>query len=328
MKLFPLLLICLVGIVSSKAQTVGIGTLVPNAKLHVNSASDLNPFRVQVNGSSKLFVNFDGGVSIGTSVGGPANGLYVFGNIGIGINNPNTKLHVVGGSDASPTGGGYIVTGNVTAANIAIDDNEIMARDFGSTTTLFLNNAGGDLIFNGTNGAGRMGIGVTSPQTSIHVRQKDANRAITMQHHNTADSWTVGVGGTTLSYRFEFNEVVKAQIEMSDGVYVVWSDRRLKEDIAATAPMLNKVMQLKPCNYFLKNNRGHLKNKSLGFIAQEVEMLFPELVYASDEGYKGLNYSGFGVVAIKAIQEQQEKIQSLEERIAKLETLIAEKLNK
>src|SRR5438105_96439 len=81
----------------------------------------------------------------------PANGLFASGSVGIGTTAPAVKLHVIGGSDASPGGGGFIVTGSTTAANISIDDNEIMARSNGATSSLFLNQNGGNLIFNGTN---------------------------------------------------------------------------------------------------------------------------------------------------------------------------------
>ena len=55
---------------------------------------------------------------------------------------------------------------------------------------------------------------------------------------------------------------------------------------------------------------------SLGFLAQDVQGLFPELVGQSPardggESYLSLNYAGFGILAVKAIQEQQQQIESL-----------------
>ena len=52
-------------------------------------------------------------------------------------------LRVLGGSDAAPGSGGRLVIGGTGGNNIAIDDNEIMARSNGATATLFLNNDGG-----------------------------------------------------------------------------------------------------------------------------------------------------------------------------------------
>lgn len=52
-------------------------------------------------------------------------------------------------NDVAPTGGGVIIVGPEAGANIAIDGNEIMARNNGATSTLFLNNDGGDVRFGG-----------------------------------------------------------------------------------------------------------------------------------------------------------------------------------
>lgn len=100
--------------------------------------------------------------------------------------------------------------------------------------------------------------------------------------------------------------------------------------------VLDKVVALQPSRYeFIDQNPTH--RKSLGFIAQEVQPLFPELVYEANDKERGLecltlDYAGFGIVAIKAIQEQQKiietqeaRIKSLEERLARLEELLSKK---
>ncbi len=58
-----------------------------------------------------------------------------------------------GTDDASPSGGGVIVAGAEGGANIAIDQNEIMARNAGQVSTLYINNEGGDVRI-GQNGGG------------------------------------------------------------------------------------------------------------------------------------------------------------------------------
>jgi hypothetical protein len=67
------------------------------------------------------------------------------GGVGIGHNNPDAPLHVVGGSDASLTGGGILVLGAVSAGNVAFDGNEIQARNNGAASSLFLNAGGGNV---------------------------------------------------------------------------------------------------------------------------------------------------------------------------------------
>lgn len=70
----------------------------------------------------------------------------------------------------------------------------------------------------------------------------------------------------------------------------------------------------------------------IGFIAQEVEQIFPELVFTNEvDGYKGVNYAEMSAVLVEAIKEQQtviekqqEEINSLKAKTNEIETLKAE----
>ena len=59
----------------------------------------------------------------------------------------------------------------------------------------------------------------------------------------------------------------------------------------------------------------------LGFIAQEIESLQPELVYTDSEGYKGVSYAHVNVLLTAAIQEMQVKH---EQEIAALKSEVRE----
>jgi hypothetical protein len=82
------------------------------------------------------------------------------------------------------------------------------------------------------------------------------------------------------------------------------------------------VMAMQPVEYEMKyHNPGRIK--SIGFIAQDVRPLFPELtgyVQNKELGYEGMkdlysiNYDALGPLAIKAIQEQQETIKALRQK--------------
>ncbi|HUM45763.1 MAG TPA: hypothetical protein PLD84_02470, partial [Chitinophagales bacterium] len=71
--------------------------------------------------------------------------VYCSGDVGIGTISPAAQLHVDLGEDAEPTGGGFIISGSMSSSNIAIDNNEIMARNNGAVSKLYLNNDGGDV---------------------------------------------------------------------------------------------------------------------------------------------------------------------------------------
>jgi Chaperone of endosialidase/YadA head domain repeat (2 copies) len=71
------------------------------------------------------------------------------GNVGIGTNKPRTKLHIQKGTDATLSGGGYLVLGDESKTSMALDFNEILVRDGGKTSTLYLQNDGGDVFVGG-----------------------------------------------------------------------------------------------------------------------------------------------------------------------------------
>ena len=82
-------------------------------------------------------------------------------------------------------------------------------------------------------------------------------------------------------------------------------------------PVMNKVMQLEPSTYHYIDNPADAQ-RSTGFVAQDVEPLFPNLVRTTDDGYKGIVYDGFAVISIKAIQELNRKIEALEAEVKAL----------
>ena len=87
-----------------------------------------------------------------------------------------------GGGDASLSGGGHFISGTTNGLNIVMDDNEIMARNNGASSTLFLNKDGGCVGIGGSNSsyslycngsAAKPGVGVWT--TSSDFRLKDIN---------------------------------------------------------------------------------------------------------------------------------------------------------
>ncbi len=105
------------------------------------------------------------------------------------------------------------------------------------------------------------------------------------------------------------------------GVWTNASDSTKKYNIKNCKYGLNEILKLRPVSYNMKVT----KKSDIGFIAQEVRLILPELVYGV-EGDMTLSYSQITAVLTNAMQEQQkiidyqkEKIKSLEERLNKLE---------
>ena len=93
------------------------------------------------------------------------------------------------------------------------------------------------------------------------------------------------------------------------GYFSQASDKRFKKDIVTINNALSKVLQLRGVNYYWKNNdfpnRGFDDKLELGFIAQEVEVVIPEIVSEIGDGYKGVEYSKLVALLVEAIKEQQ-----------------------
>ena len=81
-----------------------------------------------------------GGVFLGSGSYGDGQGLLVPGDSLLGF------VRIGGGTDTEPGAGGFLVLGNTAGTNISMDNNEIQARNNGSTSTLYLNNGGGNVI--------------------------------------------------------------------------------------------------------------------------------------------------------------------------------------
>ena len=107
--------------------------------------------------------------------------------------------------------------------------------------------------------------------------------------------------------------------------YGAISDIKLKENIVDASPKLADLMQVKVRNYNLKSDPTH---KQLGVIAQELGAVFPTMVEETpdkdEEGNelgtttKSVKYSVFVPMLIKAIQEQQAMITTLQTQVTAL----------
>ena len=123
------------------------------------------------------------------------------------------------------------------------------------------------------------------------------------------------------NYVFQYSSGLFSYIEPVGGTFISNSDLRLKTDILDLDGVLDKLMLLQPKSYqYLTTSEDD--RRSYGFIAQDVEKLFPDFVFSSENGIKGLAYSNFSVVAIKALQEQQKLIELLEKKNKELEERI------
>jgi len=94
------------------------------------------------------------------------------------------------------------------------------------------------------------------------------------------------------------------------GSFTQNSDKRLKEDIhPLDSDTLEKLNQIQPIYYNWKNKKTYGESRQIGVIAQEIEVVFPELVMKDSKGYLSVDYSRLSVVLLEAIKEQQVQFQ-------------------
>jgi len=125
----------------------------------------------------------------------------------------------------------------------------------------------------------------------------------------SANRFYVGMGGTV----FATNTTISAI-----------SDQRFKENIRDLDIGLDSILALKPRKFDWKAGKGKDKKDDRGFIAQEFEQVFPDLIDEwrdpapeGEEPYKAVRQDLIPVL-VKAIQEQQAMIDELKAEMAAL----------
>jgi len=132
---------------------------------------------------------------------------------------------------------------------------------------------------------------------------------------------------------YELYRVYTRRLYHSDGIYS-FSDRRLKTNIVEwDESALDRIVRLKVYRYDMDPTKlGEIpkgkeaviieesKNK-IGFMAQEIQVEFPEIVAVSGEnGYLAVDYTMMVPVLLEAIKEQQLLIEQLEVKVEALES--------
>jgi hypothetical protein len=118
----------------------------------------------------------------------------------------------------------------------------------------------------------------------------------------------------------QFKVTGNGVIYAMNAVIQILSDERLKENVKNSTDGLNIINALRPVRFDYKNGFGNDKKNELGFIAQEVEKVFPEALSEWEqygEIYKTLGSSSLIPVLVKAIQELSAEVNELKSLINK-----------
>ena len=211
------------------------------------------------------------------------------GNVGIGTTEPSAKLDIdASGSGVTPFHVYDSSTNYVADFQSADDTVAIQVRD-NDTTGFF--GAGNSYVYIG--GAGDLSA------SNLNVNTSTGN---------------VGIGTTSPSHLLELSGGAYCD---GSGDWISGSDIVYKKDIEAMNEYgLDEILQLNPVKYVHKQDgTGQVQ---LGFIAQEVKPVIPEVV-DGEEGHMGIGYGRIIPVLVNAIKELTEQKNTLEQRLDVLE---------
>jgi len=102
-----------------------------------------------------------------------------------------------------------------------------------------------------------------------------------------------------------FNKVVAENIECNNFTGV--SDERLKENIVDLKNVSGDLEKLRTVRFNWKSNN----EADIGFIAQDVEKIFPSLVKTGKDGFKSVKYINFVPILVQGYREQADELRKL-----------------
>lgn len=185
--------------------------------------------------------------------------------IGVSANGSNIFNFSASGIVSTTNGGGVVTTENGTAAAPTFSFAGDMDTGWFSPAANTLAAATGGAERVRIDSAGNIGIGTTSPDERFVVY----NGSTTGKY--TTSGWTHS------------------------------SDMRLKHDIAPIENSLDKIIKIQGVEY--KFNSDPENKTQVGFIAQQVEPIFPEVVQTDSNGFKSMVYSNLVAPIVEAIKE-------------------------
>jgi hypothetical protein len=292
---------------------VGIGTTTPSARLHVqgtarfvgpNNGGVITTTDFGLFGGTQLLATLTGNnagaqVRLATStsaanfidVGQNSSGDFVVegndnprltvtnaGNVGIGNPTPATLLHV----------------GNYSTGPIALRIAAAGTRTQSVQLRFFSDLYGWNIDSVDDNSVNPSGL---------YFRSAFGSATFTDRMFISVNSGNVGIGTTNAPHRLTVSGNVSANN------VVVPSSIRFKDHVTPLAGALDGLLKLdgvrfdwKPEYAATRPGREH----DLGFVAEDVEKVFPELVFRDADGnVTGMDYSRLTAVAVAAIKEQQ-----------------------
>ena len=268
------------------------------------------------------------GVATWSNVGGFAGTAMTLNStgLGVGVASPSYKLDVAGvvriGGGVNPsmrletgTNTGFIDYNNTRLALHAGP----LQIDFiaGNTVKMTLDTSGNLLAGTTSSLAGSAHSFKATGTTSSFWAAAFSHQGTTA--NGRLQSWSIPNANDTGSYFVYasnsggncFNVLANGNVQNSSGTYGTISDLRLKENISDARNYLADLLKLRVVKYSLKSEQSTVATK-IGFVAQEVEQVFPTLVETNGDDVKSIKTSILIPMLLKAIQELTARVAALE----------------
>ncbi|MEM9328593.1 MAG: tail fiber domain-containing protein [Bacteroidota bacterium] len=240
--------------------------------------------------------------SLGVGLGSSNNNEYLTivdgGNVGIGLTNPTARMHISSGG-----------------LPLKINSNDNINPPTSTALFLHQNGPGGNynqlnskIVFSpdGTSHPGSLGvigvtrdIGTTPHRSRLQLGSDTKPNVLSLD----LDLQRVGIGGT---YSPSYTLHVNGSAYCSSGNWS-GSDVRFKKNIEPLVNSLDRVVQLRGVSFDWRHDefedRSFSTQREIGFIAQEVEQIAPEVIHTSEDGYKAVAYEKLTALLAEAIEE-------------------------
>lgn len=192
---------------------------------------------------------------------------------------------------------------------------------------------------------GNVGVGTTTPQYKLDLNLGTVD---TFRIHTWTNAYIDQSGAygslcfrPEMDYYLQFGTSQKkvGQIwafEIRGLWEIEYSDFRMKENIRPIENALQRIRQVNGVQYTMKSEnfeeipeekREEFTRNDYGVIAQDLLEIFPELVVPDEDGNYGVKYTRLIPIMVEAIKEQQNMIDSLQQKIIEERSLLLESIN-
>jgi len=213
-------------------------------------------------------------------------------------------------------------------ANDSGGDNDFRVESDSNTHMLFVDAGNNTVSVGGSTSLGTLSVisTVDGTEAAPHFAILGAASNYQLNMWLDATAAYIGQNSALRSLRL-YSSAETAGVQLSAGAtsWSTFSDERLKENVEPFENALQSLSGLRTVKYHLKDVDGPEDKKKIGVIAQDLvgvldEVIDPTFRPDDDTEYMGVRYTELVPVLIKAIQEQQDLIESLTARVAQLET--------